>query len=683
MTRPETEKIRNIGVIAHIDAGKTTVTERFLYYSGESHKLGEVHDGEAIMDWMPQEQERGITITAAATTLPWKDCTLNLIDTPGHVDFTIEVERSLRVLDGAIAVFCGVAGVQPQSETVWHQAEKYGVPTISFINKMDRTGADFDAAVRMIRERLGTTPLPVQIPIGEEKSFRGVVDLVAMKSILWHAEDLGATPVRGEIPATCREAAEKARKELLEFLAGEDDEILVRYVENKPIAEELLIGRIRALTLSRRVTPVLCGSALRNKGIQPLLDGVIRFLPSPTDIGPVQGINPLTGRQEVRLPSVREPLGALAFKIITDNDRRLTYFRVYSGKVGIGETVLNCRRDRTEKIARIFRMHANRRERIDAAVAGEIVAATGLKYTGTGDTLTDPDHPLLLEDMSFATPVISVAVEPGSAGELKKLAAALEKLSAEDPTFSVREDEETGQTIISGMGELHLEVLLDRLKREFRIPVRSGRPHVVYRESISREVAHHASFVREIAGQVMKAEVALILRPLPRGHTFSLIFGAETTSLPEEIHAAVSAGITESLGAGMLAGYPLVDLEVEVSNVVYRSEETYPLAYQVASARCFREATTKAGLILLEPVMLIEVTAPEEFVGEIIGDLNSRRGKVKAIEQQAFRRIISARTPLSELFGYSTSLRSLSQGRATFTMQFDSYTEVPHEKYPF
>ena len=485
-TRLETKRIRNIGVIAHIDAGKTTVTERFLYYSGESHKIGEVHNGEAIMDWMPQEQERGITITAAATTLPWGGCTINLIDTPGHIDFTIEVERSLRVLDGAVAVFCGVAGVQPQSETVWHQAEKYGVPTISFINKIDRIGADFNGAVRMIRERLGTIPLPLQIPIGLEKDFCGVVDLVAMKSLIWHEDDVGATPEAGEIPNHCREEAERARKEFLECLAGEDDEILRRYVEDEPMTEEALIGSIRALTLSRRVTPVLCGSALRNKGIQPLLDGVVRYLPSPTDIEPAEGINPRTASREVRLPRVREPFVALAFKIITDQDRRLTYFRIYSGKVRTGETVLNCGRDKTERIARMFRMHANRRERIDSAVAGEIVAATGLKSTYTGDTLADPDHPFLLEDMNFATPVISVAVEPGSAGELKKLAAALEKLSAEDPTFFVRNDDESGQTIISGMGELHLEVLLDRLKREFRIPVRSGRPHVVYRETISR-----------------------------------------------------------------------------------------------------------------------------------------------------------------------------------------------------
>jgi elongation factor G len=682
-TRLETRKIRNIGVIAHIDAGKTTVTERFLYYSGESHKIGEVHDGQAIMDWMPQEQERGITITAAATTIPWEGFTLNLIDTPGHVDFTIEVERSLRVLDGAVAVFCGVAGVQPQSETVWHQAEKYGVPTISFINKMDRTGADFHAAVRMIAERLGTTPLSLQIPIGSEKDFRGVVDLLAMKSIFWHDDDLGAGMEPGPIPDHCREEAERARKELLEFLAGEDDEILVRYVEDEAVSEEALIESIRALTLSRRVTPVLCGTALRNKGIQPLLDGVVRYLPSPTDVEPVEGLNPRTAGREVRLPRAKEPFGALAFKIITDQDRRLTYFRVYSGEVRTGETVLNCVRDTTERIARIFRMHANRRERVDSAAAGEIVAATGLKSTFTGDSLTDPDHPLLLEDMSFATPVISVAVEPSSAGELKKLAAALDKLSAEDPTFSVRDDEESGQTVISGMGELHLEVLLDRLKREFRIPVRSGRPHVVYRETISGEASHRASFVREIAGQVMKAEVALTLRPLPRGQGFSLLFGTAAASLPEEISAAVSAGITESLGAGMLAGYPLVDMEVEVSGGDFRSAENYPPGYQIASARCFKEATTKAGLVLLEPVMLMDAITPEEFVGEIIGDLNSRRGKVEAIEQQALRRVITARVPLSELFGYSTTLRSLSQGRATFSMQFDSYTEVPPEKNPF
>jgi elongation factor G len=674
--------IRNIGVIAHIDAGKTTVTERFLYYSGQSHKLGEVHDGEALMDWMPQEQERGITITAAAGTFPWKGCRINLIDTPGHVDFTIEVERSLRILDGAVALFCGVAGVQPQTETVWRQAKKYSVPIISFVNKLDRVGADFGHAVSMIRDRLGTCPVPLQLPVGREKEFKGVIDLVAMRSIEWSGEDSGTHPAVAEIPAELRPSAEEARSHLVETLAERDEELLGRFLENETVGTEDITRSLRRLTLKGQVTPVLCGSALRNRGIQPLLDAVLAFLPSPVDAPPVEGTNPLSGKKELRYPKAREALCALAFKIITDQDRRLTYFRVYSGTARVGATIWNSDRGKKERLARIFRMHANRRERIESAGPGEIVAATGLKNTVTGDTLTDPDHPLQLEQMTFATPVISVAVEPKTAAEGERLQGALVKLAGEDPTFSVRQDLETGQTVISGMGELHLEILLDRLKRDFRVQARAGRPQVVYRETISRESVHRAAFSREIAGQTVRAEVELLLAPLPRGAKFSLVFEGETARLPELIRDAVGEGITESLGAGMMAGYPLVDLEVRVLDVGYRPEDNFPLAFKMASARCFREGCTGAGLILLEPVMLLEAVTPEDYVGDIIGDINARRGKVEAIHHQNDLRAIDARVPLAEMFGYSTAIRSLSQGRGTFTMHLDSYEEVPPNRQP-
>ncbi len=680
MARIPLQRIRNIGVIAHIDAGKTTVTERFLFYSGESHKLGEVHDGDAVMDWMSQEQARGITITAAATTLPWKGNHVNLIDTPGHVDFTIEVERSLRVLDGAVAIFCGVAGVQPQTETVWRQAEKYRVPTISFVNKLDRVGADFSKVIKMIKERLEIEPLPVQIPLGAEKEFRGVVDLAGMKALLWSEDDLGASPEVTDIPEAFLEEAAESRKAMIESLADMDEEILALYLEDEDLPPEKIALSIRRLTLARKITPVLCGSALRNKGIQPLLDAVVDFLPSPVDIPPVSGIDPETGKKVFRTAGAKQPFCALAFKIITDQDRRLTYFRVYSGTVRVGQTVLNPGRNIKEKVARIFRMHANKRERLSEAGPGEIVAATGLKNTSTGDTLSDPAHPLLLEEINFANPVIFVAVEPRTVSDSDRLHAALEKLSGEDPTFAVRTDEETGQTIISGMGELHLEVLLDRLTTDFRVQVRSGRPQVVYRETITGSHTHRAAFSRDIGGQLVKAEVELSLEPLPRGTEFSFAFSATASALPEEVREAIREGVTESLGAGMLAGYPLIDLRVIVTDVSSRLVEEYPLAFKIASARCFREATMSAGLILLEPIMSLEIITPEEFVGEIIGDINGRRGKITALNQQGVLRAIEATAPLSEMFGYSTALRSQSQGRATFSMQFHSYEAAPPGK---
>ncbi len=675
-------RLRNIGIIAHIDAGKTTVTERFLYYSGESHRMGEVHDGEAIMDWMPQEQERGITITAAATTIPWSGHHLNLIDTPGHVDFTIEVERSLRVLDGAVAVICGVAGVQPQTETVWRQAVKYHVPTICFVNKLDRIGADFRRAVSQVGDKLGTLAVPLQLPMGLEKEFQGVVDLVAMQALVWHEEDLGATPEVQPIPEHLLKTAADGKAQLLETLAELDEEILSSYLEGEDIPAPAIKRSLRSLTLARRITPVLCGSALRNKGIQPLLDAVVDYLPAPAEVPPVTGINPASGERETRAAAAGEPFCALAFKIITDQDRRLTYFRIYSGTIKVGSTVLNPGRKETERIARIFRMHSNKRERLSGAGPGEIVAATGLKHTATGDTLCDPDHPVLLEQIKFATPVISVAVEPRTSSDADRLTAALNKLAGEDPTFSVRNDEETGQTIISGMGELHLEVLLDRLERDFRVRSRAGRPQVVYRETVRTPARHSASFTREIAGVTVRSEVEMTLSPRPRGEDSVIRFSGRAAEAPETFRRAVEDGIRDSFGAGMLAGYPLVDLEVDISGLSWRPEEDNPLPYKIAAARCFREATALAGLVLLEPIMALEVSTPEEFVGEVIGDVNSRRGKVEAIQQRDTLKAVAASVPLAEMFGYSTALRSLSQGRATFSMQFDSYEPVPQDKSP-
>ena len=682
MARIPLKNIRNIGVIAHIDAGKTTVSERFLFYSGESHKIGEVHDGEAVMDWMPQEQNRGITITAAATTIPWKGFQLNLIDTPGHVDFTIEVERSLRVLDGAVAVFCGVAGVQPQSEAVWRQADRYQVPILAFVNKLDRIGADFQNVVAMLAERLGTAAVPLQLPLGIEKDFHGVVDLVRMRALSWTDDDLGSHPQDIDIPAEFMDSALEARSNLLETLAEYDETILELYLDGEVVPEERITAAIRELTLSRAITPVLCGSALRNKGIQPLLDAVSAFLPSPLDVPPVAGIDPATGANLTRAASTRDPFCALAFKIITDQDRRLTYFRVYSGKVKVGQAVLNPGRKTSEKVARIFRMHANKRQRLSEGVAGEILAATGLKMTSTGDTLADPSNPILLEHMSFAEPVISIAVEPRTVADSDRLHAALDKLSGEDPTFSVRIDDETGQTVISGMGELHLEILLDRLQSDFRVQVRSGRPQVVYRETITRTVTHTAAFVREIGGQLVKAEVELSLRPLSRGGGFKFTIADGVETLPDEALRSIEEGVTDSLGAGMLEGYPLIDLAVEATRITSRLVEEYPLALKIASARCFREGTSAAGLVLLEPVMSLEIVTPENFVGEIIGDINSRRGKVVAINQRGPLRIILAAAPLSEMFGYSTALRSQSQGRATFSMRFHTYDTAPPERQP-
>jgi elongation factor G len=677
---PALARTRNIGIIAHIDAGKTTVTERFLFYSGRSHRIGEVHDGAATMDWMPQEQERGITITAAATTFPWREHRVNLIDTPGHVDFTIEVERSLRVLDGAVAVICGVAGVQPQTETVWHQAERWRVPTVCFVNKLDRSGADFEAAVASIATKLGSRPVPLQLPIGIEREFRGVIDLLRMRALLWRENDLGAEFEVAAVPDELAAAAAAARNRLVETVAEHDEGLLAAYLDNPdPPAPEILAA-VRRQTITRAVTPVLCGSALRNKGVQPLLDAVIDLLPSPADLPPVRGTNPRTGEQEAREPKPGAPLCALAFKVMTAEDRRLTYFRVYSGRVRAGDTVLNATRSLEEKVARLFRMHANKRERIEEAVAGDIVAAAGLKSAATGDTLTDPAHPLLLEPMRFSSPVIALAVEPRGSADTERLAQALGKLAGEDPTLEVRTDPDTGQNIVSGMGELHLEIVLDRLEREFRVPVRSGRPQVIHRETISREVEHGAEFQREVAGQTVRAGVALRLRPLERGAGARIVFDRLDVTPPDAVTAAITEGIGDCLGAGMLSGYPVIDLEVRVTRVLFRADDPFSMGFKIAAARAFREATGMAGLILLEPVMSLEVTTPEEFTGEIIRDLATRRGRVEGLHPQGPVRLIEALAPLRELFGYSTALRSLTQGRAAFSMHFSRYGEVPTER---
>ncbi len=677
---PPLARTRNIGIIAHIDAGKTTVTERFLYYSGRSHKIGEVHDGAATMDWMPQEQERGITITAAATTFFWREHQVNLIDTPGHVDFTIEVERSLRVLDGAIAIFCGVAGVQPQTETVWRQAERWRVPTICFVNKLDRIGADFAAVVAAIAAKLGSVPVPLQLPIGLEKDFCGVIDLLRMRALLWRGDAPGSEFGSTAIPEGLAADAIAARAHLVETIAEHDEQLLGLYLENPDPPVPELLAAVRRLTIARSITPVLCGSALRNKGVQPLLDAVVDLLPSPADLPPVAGNNPATGNSERREAKIGAPLCALAFKVMTAEDRRLTYLRIYSGRIRSGDTVFNATRAVEEKIARLFRMHANKRERVDEAVAGDIVVAAGLRSASTGDTLTDQAHPLLLEPMRFSNPVIALAVEPRAGSDTERLAQALGKLAGEDPTLEVRTDPDTGQNIISGMGELHLEIVLDRLEREFRVPVRSGRPQVIHRETITREVEHSAEFQREIAGQILRAEVALRVTPLERGAGARVVFERQAVPPPEPVVAAITEGVSDCFGAGMLSGYPVVDLEVRVTRVLFRAEDPFAMGFKIAAARAFREATGKAGLILLEPVMRLDVITPEEFTGEVIRDLSSRRGRVEGMHPQGTARLIEALAPLRELFGYSTALRSLTQGRASFSMHFSRYGEVPAER---
>jgi elongation factor G len=678
-TQVALDRVRNIGIMAHIDAGKTTTTERILYYTGRTHKMGEVHEGAATMDWMAQEQERGITITSAATTAFWRDHRINIIDTPGHVDFTVEVERSLRVLDGAIAVFDSVAGVQPQSETVWRQADKYKVPRIAFINKMDRTGANFFAAVQSMRERLGANPLPVQIPIGQEDKFRGVVDLVEMQAIVYK-DELGQQFDVGEIPEGLVEQAQEYHHQLIDAISHFDDEVLEAYIEDESsVTPEMIRRAVRAGTLADEITPVLLGSAFKNKGVQPLLDAVIDYLPSPLDVPPVHGIDPKTEADTERQASPKEPFSALAFKVMSDPYvGKLTYFRVYSGTLKAGDRVLNTTTGRTERVGRILQMHANHREEREEIMAGEIAAGVGLKNTTTGDTLAAESAPIVLESMSFPDPVISVAVEPRSKADQDKLSTGLARLADEDPTFRVTTDEETGQTLISGMGELHLEIIVDRLKREFNVDANVGRPQVAYRETVGKAVEKvQGRFVRQTGGSGQYGDAIINLAPQDPGAGYEFADKIVGGKIPKEYIPAVDAGIREAMDAGVLAGYPVVDVKVELVDGSYHEVDSSERAFKIAGSMAFKEAMKRAKPKLLEPVMLVEVTTPEEYLGDVMGNLNSRRGRVEGMQPVGNAQVIRAIVPLAEMFGYATDIRSMSQGRATFHMEFDHYEEVP------
>ena len=676
-------KVRNIGIMAHIDAGKTTTTERILFYTGINYKIGEVHDGAATMDWMPQEQERGITITSAATTCTWEGHTINIIDTPGHVDFTVEVERSLRVLDGAVAVFDGVAGVEPQSETVWRQADRYDVPRICFVNKLDRTGAEFHRTVDMIVSRLGAVPLPLQIPIGSEANFTGLVDLVAMQALVWPAEATkGEMYNVEEIPASHVEIARDWRDRLLETIAENDDEMMELYLEGAEPSEEQLIAAIRRATIAGKLTPVLCGSAFKNKGVQPMLDAVVRYLPSPLDVGAIEGHSVKDESVVVeRRPSEAEPFSALAFKIMSDPHLgKLTYIRIYSGVLESGSSVLNSTKDRKERIGKIYQMHANKREEKPSASAGHIVAVMGLKDTTTGDTLSDPSNPVILESMTFPAPVISVAIEPKSKADQERLGTAIQRLAEEDPTFQVRGDEETGQTIIGGMGELHLEVLVDRMKREFKVEANVGRPQVAYRETLTKAVQKvDYTHKKQTGGSGQYGRVIIDVEPLGEGAESGYEFVNAVTGgrIPREYIPSVDAGVQEAMEYGVLAGYPMVDVKVTLQDGAYHDVDSSELAFKIAGSMAFKEAARRANPVLLEPIMAVEVTTPEDFMGDVIGDLNSRRGHIQAMDERAGARVVTAKVPLSEMFGYVGDLRSKTQGRASYSMQFDSYAQVP------
>ncbi len=670
------KSIRNIGIIAHIDAGKTTLTERILFYTGKTHKIGEVHDGQATMDWMPEEQERGITITSAVTTCFWKGKEIHIIDTPGHVDFTIEVERSLRVLDGALGVFCAVGGVEPQSETVWHQADKYRVPKMAFINKMDRLGADFWRVVEELRERLGVNPLVLTIPLGSEDNFQGVFDVIKQKLIVWDEETEGRHYQELDIPAEHEDYVSKARENLLEALSELDDDIMEKFLSEEEIPEADIHKVIRQACLSLSGVPIFCGSALKNKGVQPVLDAIGRYLPSPLDIPPVTGINPLTGEKEERRASVKTPLSALAFKVQMDQGRKMTYVRVYSGILVSGGEVWNATKEKKEKIARLLRMHAIKRERIKEAGAGEIVAVMGLKLAQTGDTLCDPEHPILLESIETYMPVISVAIEPKSTADQEKIEMALAKLAEEDPTFKVRVDEETGQTIISGMGELHLEVLTHRLLREFKVPVRVGKPQVVYREAVQKSVKVTQTFDREIGGSRQTAAVTIRVAPLERGSGNVVKIDLPEDALPEGYKEQILETLEQGLESGVIQGYPMVDTEVVLKDVQFDENLSTEIALKAAASMALRKACELADPVLLEPMMEVEIITPENFMGEVIGDLNSRGGKVEQIEPRGSLQVIRATAPLSQMFGYSTALRSITQGRANFTMVFSHYDPV-------
>ena len=676
MKKQKINSIRNIGIIAHIDAGKTTVTERILYYTGKSHKIGEVHDGEAIMDWMQDEQERGITITSAVTTCHWKDIDIQLIDTPGHVDFTIEVERSLRVLDGAIGVFCAVGGVEPQSETVWRQADKYHVPKIAFVNKLDRIGADFFRTVDMMRSRLHANPVILQLPVGEEESFTGVIDLIQLKQIIWDDDSMGATFTLEDIASNSLESAQNYREKLIEAIAEVDDQIMEAYLAEIPIEPDMLLEAVRNATITLKVVPVLCGSALKNKGIQPLLDAIVRFLPSPADVPPIMGVHPQTGDPIECPPIDKAPLAALIFKVSMAEGRKLSFIRIYSGKIKAGDDVFNPFRNKKEKLSRILQMHANKRDRIDEAGAGSIVGVMGLKDSSTGETLCQPDHPILLEKMEFYEPVISLAIEPKTRSDQEKLDQVLEKFLAEDPTLRVKEDPDTGQKILSGMGELHLEIIISRMTREFNTSVNVGKPQVVYRETIEKEAAATAVFDKEVAGQRHYAEVCVNLKPLSRGSGSRFIVDIADGIIPPQFMKAIEKGVMESLESGTLMGYPSVDIEASLTGGSYHESQGTDLAYKVSASMACKDALSKAGPFLLDPIMDVEIFVPESFTGDVIGDLNGRGGKIEAIEPKIGFQAIRAIVPLARMFGYSTAIRSATQGRGTFTMQFSHFDRI-------
>jgi elongation factor G len=672
------ERIRNIGIMAHIDAGKTTTTERILYYTGKNYKIGEVHEGAATMDWMPQEQERGITITSAATTAFWKDHRVNIIDTPGHVDFTVEVERSLRVLDGAVAVFDAVAGVEPQTETVWRQGNKYSVPRICFINKMDRVGANFERCVAMIKDRLDANPLVIQLPIGSESDFLGVIDLLRMEAIIWD-EGMGDKFHTEAIPDHLQSAAEDAHRELIDVLSNFDDDLMELYIQDLEISPEFLQGAIRKATIANSLVPVLCGSAFKNKGVQPLLDAVVDYLPSPVDIKPAIGTS-LSGAEDIeREPSDDAPFSALAFKIMTDPFvGKLTYFRVYSGTLEKGATVLNSTKDKKERLGRILLMHANHREDIDSVAAGDIVAAVGFKNTTTGDTLCDPAKPIILESLEFPDPVIHVAVEPKTKADQEKMSRALFALSEEDPTFRVRSDQETGQTVISGMGELHLEVLVDRMLREFKVDANVGKPQVAYRETIRKPVERiEERYIRQTGGRGQYGHVVINVEPLGTGSGYEFVDKITGGVIPKEYIPAVDAGIQDALSSGVLAGYPVEDLRVTLVFGSYHDVDSSEMAFRIAGSMAVKKAVRAASPVLLEPIMAVEVVTPDDYMGDVIGDLSSRRGRVEGMDQVGNNQVIRALVPLSEMFGYATDVRSRTQGRATYTMQFHAYQEVP------
>ena len=671
------EKTRNIGIMAHIDAGKTTTTERILFYTGRVHKVGETHDGGATMDWMVQEQERGITITSAATTCQWDGHRLNIIDTPGHVDFTVEVERSLRVLDGSVAVFCAKGGVEPQSETVWRQADKYGVPRMAYVNKMDITGANFYNVVEMMKDRLGANAVPIQLPIGYEDTFEGMVDLIKMQAIVYN-DKMGKDEQFVEIPADMKEKAEEYRAMLLETVAESDDELMMKYLEGEELTEEEIMAGIRKQTIACKMTPVCCGSSYKNKGVQPLLDAVVAFMPAPTDIPPIKGINPETGEEDCRPSSDEEPFSALAFKIMTDPFvGKLAFLRVYSGTLGSGSYVYNSTKGKRERIGRILQMHANHREEIDMVYCGDIAAAVGLKDTTTGDTLCDEKHEIILESMVFPDPVISVAVEPKTKADQEKMGIALQKLAEEDPTFRVHTDAETSQTIISGMGELHLDIIVDRLLREFKVGCTVGNPQVAYRETIRKAVKSEGKFVRQSGGKGQYGHCWLEITPLEPGQGFKFENKVVGGAIPKEYISPIEAGVKEAMENGVVAGYPMVDIAVTVYDGSYHEVDSSEMAFKIAGSMGFKSGAQKANPVILEPYMKVEVTVPEEYMGDVIGDINSRRGRIEGMEARNGAQVIRAFVPLAEMFGYATDLRSKTQGRGNYSMEVDHYEDVP------